>query len=54
MTGNTIVATDITQTTTGYQVWNDTTTLGVTISGGSVSVADKTNTFYVWPVRGGL
>ncbi|MCC6123956.1 MAG: right-handed parallel beta-helix repeat-containing protein, partial [Pirellulales bacterium] len=40
VSGNTIVAPDITQTTTGYQVWNDTTTLGVAISGGSVSGAD--------------
>lgn len=36
---NTIIATPVTQTTVGYQLWNDSTTLGITITGGSVSGA---------------
>jgi len=36
---NTITATPVTQTTVGYQLWNDPTTAGITIAGGSVSGA---------------
>ena len=37
---NTITATPVAQTTVGYQLWNDPTTLGVTITGGTVSGAN--------------
>ena len=37
---NMINATPVAQTTVGYQLWNDPTTLGVTVTGGTVSGAN--------------
>ncbi len=40
VTNNTIIGSDVTQMTVGYQVWNTSTAAEVTITGGSVSDAD--------------